>query len=111
MAADHLAPGDGDDDAALGRLRERAVAAYGADDRGGRAGDAATALAALGGFRLLCAHRRGPYGVAGWTARVERWLADAIEGFEPGARSYAGLPLLITRNDYELRLHNGDTGS
>ena len=31
-----------------------------------RAGDARSALAALGAFRLLCAHRRGPDGVATW---------------------------------------------
>ncbi|MGH2872092.1 MAG: ATP-binding domain-containing protein, partial [Solirubrobacteraceae bacterium] len=33
-----------------------------------------------------------------------------VPGFEPSAVRYAGLPLLATRNDYELRLHNGDTG-
>jgi exodeoxyribonuclease V alpha subunit len=33
-----------------------------------RAGDATTAIDALGSFRLLCAHRRGPEGVGrGWT--------------------------------------------
>jgi exodeoxyribonuclease V alpha subunit len=59
---------------------------------------------------LLCAHRRGAYGVAGWAARVERWLADAIDGFQPGERGYVGRPLLITENDRELKLFNGDTG-
>ena len=32
------------------------------------------AIEALGAFRLLCAHRRGPYGVSGWTALIEAWL-------------------------------------
>jgi len=91
-------------------LREPAVAAYAAVVTAARVGDGAAALAALGGFRLLCAHRRGADGVSTWAARVERWLADAIEGFEPGDRSYAGRPLLITANDRELRLFNGDTG-
>ena len=27
--------------------------------------------------RLLCAHRRGPYGVRFWNHQVERWLTDA----------------------------------
>ncbi len=104
-------PGDADEDATLGPLRERAVASYGAVVAAARAGDGAAALAALGGFRLLCAHRRGTYGVAGWAARVERWLAAvAIEGFQPGERGYAGRPLLITENDRELKLFNGDTG-
>jgi exodeoxyribonuclease V alpha subunit len=48
--------------------------------------------------------------VASWSARVERWLADAVAGFEPSDRDYPGRPLLVTENDYELRLYNGDTG-
>ena len=74
------------------------------------AGDRAAALESLGAFRLLCAHRRGPYGVAIWTGQMERWLSEAIEGFRPEERDYVGRPLLITENDYELRLYNGDTG-
>jgi exodeoxyribonuclease V alpha subunit len=103
-------PGDADQDAGLDPLRERAVASYGAVVAAARAGDGTAALAALGGFRLLCAHRRGEYGVASWAARVERWLADAIEAFQPGERGYVGRPLLITENDRELKLFNGDTG-
>jgi exodeoxyribonuclease V alpha subunit len=73
-------------------------------------GDAAAALTALGTFRLLCAHRRGPHGVATWTAQIERWLASELDGFDTGDRDYVGRPLLVTRNDYELGLNNGDTG-
>ena len=36
------------------------------------------ALDALGAFRLLCAHRRGPYGVAAWGPQVEGWLAADV---------------------------------
>ena len=68
------------------------------------------ALGALSEFRVLCAHRRGPHGVATWTAEIERWLASAIDGFDPAERDYVGRPLLITHNDYELGLYNGDTG-
>ena len=60
------------------------------------------------GFRLLCAHRRGPYGVSDWTSRVQGWLAPDIEDIE--RRDYVGRPLLVTENDYELGLYNGDTG-
>lgn len=63
------------------------------------------ALAALGSFRLLCAHRRGPYGVSAWTAHVERWLNLA-----GAAGWYPGRPLLVTENDYGLGLYNGDSG-
>jgi exodeoxyribonuclease V alpha subunit len=75
-----------------------------------RAGRAGEAIAALGAFRVLCAHRRGPAGVAAWMAQVERWLAQEIEGFAAEGVWYAGRPLLVTANDYSLRLYNGDTG-
>ncbi|HEX5193142.1 MAG TPA: exodeoxyribonuclease V subunit alpha [Solirubrobacteraceae bacterium] len=70
----------------------------------------AEALAALGRFRVLCAHRRGPMGVSNWTARIEAWLENEIERFQARERWYVGRPLLVTENDRELRLHNGDTG-
>jgi exodeoxyribonuclease V alpha subunit len=75
-----------------------------------RAGDAAAALQALGAFRLLCAHRRGPHGVAWWTERIEAWLTEDLEGFAADTRWYPGRPLLVTRTDYALRLYNGDAG-
>lgn len=71
------------------------------------AGRGREALAALGGFRLLCAHRRGPYGASTWTAQVERWLG--LAGAGAGAW-YPGRPLLVTENDYGLGLYNGDSG-
>jgi exodeoxyribonuclease V alpha subunit len=74
------------------------------------AGRAAEAIEALGSFRLLCAHRRGPEGVNTWMSVVERWLAADVEGFASEGAWYAGRPLLVTENDYSLRLYNGDTG-
>jgi exodeoxyribonuclease V alpha subunit len=75
-----------------------------------RSGDVAGALAALDRHRLLCAHRRGPYGVLRWGFEVERWLADAIPEYGEDGEWYVGRPLLITANDYEMSLYNGDTG-
>ncbi|MGA9857365.1 MAG: exodeoxyribonuclease V subunit alpha, partial [Solirubrobacteraceae bacterium] len=75
-----------------------------------QAGRAPEALDALDAFRILCAHRRGPYGVATWTARLEGWLTAQTPDLSPDDRWYAGRPLLVTENDYELRLNNGDTG-
>jgi exodeoxyribonuclease V alpha subunit len=95
---------------ALAPVRDSAVAAARDVIGAARAGAAKEALDALGTFRVLCAHRRGPHGVATWTARIEGWLASSIEGFDPQERSYVGRPLLVTENDYELRLYNGDTG-
>lgn len=103
-------PGDSGWSAALAPLREAAVHCGQAVIESSRAGDGAGALAALGSFRLLCAQRHGPHGVSVWTAAIEGWLAAAVPGFDPDGTEYAGRPLLITRNDDELRLYNGDTG-
>ena len=91
-------------------VRDGALGAADAVIGAARNGDAATALRALGSYRILCAHRRGPHGVASWTARIEGWLTDVVEGLAAGERWYVGRPLLVTENDYELRLNNGDTG-
>jgi exodeoxyribonuclease V alpha subunit len=102
--------GDAAGPAIAARVRADALAPARAVLDGARAGDGEAALRALGTFRILCAHRRGPYGVASWTARVEGWLEDAVTGFSSGERWYVGRPLLVTENDYELGLNNGDTG-
>ncbi|HTX98333.1 MAG TPA: exodeoxyribonuclease V subunit alpha [Mycobacterium sp.] len=80
------------------RLREAAVL-----------GAADVALSALDSHRLLCAHRRGPYGVAHWNTQVQKWIADET-GQPAWSEWYAGRPLLVTANDYGLRVYNGDTG-
>jgi exodeoxyribonuclease V alpha subunit len=91
-------------------VRDDVVSTVSAVLHAARAGDAGVALDALRTFRLLCAHRRGPHGVAAWTARIEGWLAEALDRFAAGERWYVGRPLLVTENDYSLRLYNGDTG-
>ncbi|MEU7906319.1 exodeoxyribonuclease V subunit alpha [Actinoplanes sp. NPDC049118] len=72
-------------------------------------GDVDAALRGLDTHRLLCAHRSGPYGVSRWTAEIEAWLADEIDHDDAGDW-YPGQPLLITANDYDVGLYNGDTG-
>jgi len=74
------------------------------------AGFAAEAISALGSFRLLCAHRRGPAGSRTWASLVESWLASSVDGFSPVGLWYVGKPLIVTANDYSLLLNNGDTG-
>ncbi|MFN8640835.1 MAG: exodeoxyribonuclease V subunit alpha [Candidatus Binatia bacterium] len=66
-------------------------------------------LQALERFRVLCAHRHGPGGVTALNAQIERLLA-AREVIRPEGEQYVGRPILITRNDYQLRLFNGDVG-
>jgi exodeoxyribonuclease V alpha subunit len=75
-----------------------------------RAGDGEAALDALRSWRILCAHRRGPTGVGAWNTKVERWLLDEVEGFSADGEWYVGRPVIVTANDYGLRLFNGDTG-
>jgi exodeoxyribonuclease V alpha subunit len=101
----------GDDDGKeLAPLRDGAVRAAREVIQAARAGDAHAALEGLGAFRILCAHRRGAHGVEPWMERIERWLAVEIDGFGAEGRWYAGRPLLVTENDYGLRLFNGDAG-
>jgi exodeoxyribonuclease V alpha subunit len=105
------------DDAPLGAETlaavQRDVVAWGTALRtAGLAGDHGRALRALDGHRLLCAHRRGPRGVQLWEQLALRWLVAAdpdllavrADGHHPGE------PLLVTSNDYEVGLFNGDTG-
>jgi len=72
-------------------------------------GDEHAALATLDEHRLLCAHRRGLFGVQHWNRQVERWLTEAT-GEPIWSSWYAGRPVLVTANDYGLGLYNGDTG-
>lgn len=95
---------------ALLPVREAIIGAARRVTAAARAGEAKAAIDALGAFRVLCAHRLGPYGVATWMPRVEGWLAAAIEGFAADGTWCVGRPLLVTENDYGLRLFNGDTG-
>jgi exodeoxyribonuclease V alpha subunit len=68
-----------------------------------------TMLDKLTAFRILCAHRHGELGVEALNRLVERWLADAGL-LKPDQEWYSGRPLLVTHNDYELELYNGDVG-
>ena len=70
---------------------------------------AAAVLDAHDAFQLLCALRRGPWGVEGLNRRVAR-LLHAQGLIDPRGEWYAGRPVLVTHNDYELGLMNGDIG-
>ncbi|MGB8166928.1 MAG: exodeoxyribonuclease V subunit alpha [Chthoniobacteraceae bacterium] len=71
--------------------------------------DPAAALARVNAFRILCATRRGPFGVENLNALATHILADAGL-IAPDAAHYHGRPVLIGTNDYQLRLFNGDVG-
>ena len=66
-------------------------------------------LDAFNDFQILCALRKGPWGVEGLNDRVARHLL--AEKLIPRAEGwYAGRPVLVTGNDYNLGLMNGDIG-
>ncbi len=68
------------------------------------------ALEALGGFRILCAVREGPYGVERLNELAEQIL-EAEGLIRRGGPWYPHRPVMVTRNDYSLRLFNGDVGA
>ncbi|MER2296660.1 MAG: exodeoxyribonuclease V subunit alpha [Pseudomonas sp.] len=70
---------------------------------------AANVLHSFEDFQLLCAVRKGPWGVEGLNERVARVLHNA--GLIDNQQLwYEGRPVLVTRNDYGLGLMNGDIG-
>lgn len=70
---------------------------------------ARSVLKAFNDFQILCVLRHGPLGVEGLNILVaeelkKQKLIDKTEGW------YVGRPILITSNDYNLSLMNGDIG-
>ena len=66
-------------------------------------------LQAFDRFRVLCAVREGAWGVLGLNLAIEARLAQA--GLLPGRGEwYEGRPVLVTRNDADLGVFNGDIG-
>ncbi|MDF1629447.1 MAG: exodeoxyribonuclease V subunit alpha [Alcanivoracaceae bacterium] len=66
-------------------------------------------LTAFDDFQLLCALREGDAGVAGLNQRIARALhRSGLIGRAEGW--YEGRPVIMTRNDYQLGLMNGDVG-
>ncbi len=66
-------------------------------------------FAALEDSCLLCALRKGPYGVEEINRLIQRILIK--KGKVPiGAAIFPGLPLMVIKNDYSLGLFNGDVG-
>ena len=74
----------------------------------GVSGDAEAALRTTMSAQVLCAHRRGVDGVTVWNAAVEGWAMDVPSYQRP--EWYAGRPVMVSRNDYDLGVFNGDVG-
>ena len=68
-----------------------------------------TVLAAFDRYRLLCAVREGPWGVAGLNRAVEQAL-HSQGAIRKEGEWYLGRPVMVTRNDAQLGVFNGDIG-
>lgn len=66
-------------------------------------------LAAFDRYRLLCAVREGVWGVAGLNRAVEATL-QAQGAIRKEGEWYMGRPVMVTRNDAQLGVFNGDIG-
>lgn len=66
-------------------------------------------LAALGRFRLLSPHRQGRYGVLALNRLVEE-LLSRVGLISTRDVWYDGRPVIVTENDHQLELYNGDVG-
>lgn len=96
--------------ATLARVRDQVVDAGRRMHAAAVAGDAHAALAVLENHRVLCAHRTGPFGVTRWERLVQDWLRSAISAYGLAGELHPGLPIMITENDPDNGLYNGDTG-
>jgi exodeoxyribonuclease V alpha subunit len=79
------------------------------------AADPAAVTQAFGRFRVLCALRDGPRGVAAINDRLERQARAALaplqpDGADPRSPWFVGRPVMVLRNDPLLGLFNGDIG-
>ena len=75
-----------------------------------RGASAPLVFSAFARFRVLCATREGRYGAT----NIDRLLVASLRrrlGVPPHRDAwFVGRPVLITQNDYAVRLFNGDTG-
>jgi exodeoxyribonuclease V alpha subunit len=73
-------------------------------------GRVADALRAAKECKVLCAVRRGPWGLYDWSDRIDAGVGEVCAELRINRRWEIGRPFLITRNDPVARVANGDTG-
>ena len=62
-------------------------------------------------FRILCSNRKGNYGIKSINQMVIEILYGQTKTHDSGhSANFKGCPIIITENDYALKLFNGDTG-
>ncbi len=113
--AEAVLAGDGDEswailsrggDVSLGEWEAPAIDCFVAV---AQADSPAEALRRLRSMRVLCAHRHGMLGVESVNARLEAAVRTRL-GVRPDLSWYPGRPVMVTANDHEGQLFNGDVG-
>lgn len=74
-----------------------------------KAKDLKTAFQKLNEFRILCATREGPEGLYATNRKIEAYLQSRNLLSISGA-FYEHRPIIVSSNNYELGLYNGDIG-
>jgi len=76
-----------------------------------KAASPAEALTHLNQIRVLVTVRQGPYGLYGINERIEKILRARFPGLiNPQPGFYHNQPIIITQNNYDTGLYNGDVG-
>lgn len=66
-------------------------------------------IACFNRFQVLCALRVGPFGIEKINQQLEQYF-EKQQLKEVDNRWYVGRPVMITRNDNQMQLYNGDIG-
>jgi len=93
-------------------LAERLVEGYAAFIEAVRRGEPADrVLVEFDRYRVLCAQREGEFGAPSLSAEIGELFRRRLgRAHLASTRWYPGRPVLVTRNDYGLRVFNGDVG-
>ncbi len=67
-------------------------------------------MQAFAEFQVLCALRHGPWGVEAINQQLSRALGFTQATTQHQEAWFVGRPVMLTRNDYQLKLMNGDVG-
>ncbi len=109
---------DGDGDGLGDAVTDRVFDGYAAylDAVRSHPSDPARVTAAFGSFRVLCALRDGPRGMAAVNERMTGHARERLAPVQPAAAAdgrtpwFVGRPVMVLRNDPVLKLFNGDVG-
>lgn len=101
---------DPSDSAALAAIETEVSQAAVDVVRHAQQGDGVAALDAATRCKVLAATRRGPMGLGDWSARIEKAVGAEVPELAVYSVWYFGRPILVTLNDHNNNVFNGDVG-